>query len=76
MLSLDRPTRQFGRVGLVGEAERAQNAAWEAGHLGDVGEINHQRRFCCTRRVKLKEASDADLRLQCCYRTADAGPKG
>jgi hypothetical protein len=27
------------------------------------------------RMTKLKGQSDADLRLQCCYRTADVGPK-
>jgi len=37
MLSLDGPARQFACVGLVGKFERAQNAAWEAGHLGNVG---------------------------------------
>jgi DNA-binding winged helix-turn-helix (wHTH) protein len=34
-----------------------------------------RRRFCCTRRDRLKGESDADLRLQCGYREADAGAK-
>ena len=35
-VSVDGPARQFARGGLVAKAQRAQNAAWEAGHLGDV----------------------------------------
>ena len=35
--SLDGPARQFARVGLVGKAQRAHNAAWQAGRLRDVG---------------------------------------
>ncbi len=36
-VSLGGPARQFARVDLVGKAQSAHNAAWEAGHLGDVG---------------------------------------